>query len=214
MADPSPIFGAIDETRARTLFGDFQRRLYPKQSYVINEGDNSDYFYVLLSGKIKIVMTDDSGREVILAILGNGEHFGEFSLIDQQPRSASAVTMEESVLLLVTRDRFRDCLLKNPALAEQFMARLTHRLRAADRKIEGLALHDVYSRIARTLAELATEQDGKLVLPQKLTHQDLAHMVGASREMVTRILRDLTTGGYISIENRAITLLKKLPPAW
>jgi CRP/FNR family cyclic AMP-dependent transcriptional regulator len=208
------IFGTIDEQRAKTLFGDYQRRVYPKQSYVINEGDKSDYFYIVVSGKVKIVMTDDEGREVILAIIGPGEHFGELALIDQLPRSASAVTMEESTLLLVTRDRFRERLLNDPLLAEQFMVSLTQRLRAADRKIEGLALRDVYSRISRTLWELATEQDGKMVLPQKLTHQDLANMVGASREMVTRILRDLVTGGYISVENREITLLKKLPPAW
>lgn len=212
--NPPPIFGTIDEARAKALFGDYQRRVYPKSSYVINEGDKSDYFYVVLSGKVKIVMADDEGREVILAILGAGEHFGELSLIDQQPRSASAVTMEESTLLLVTRDRFRECLLNDPALAEQFMVSLTQRLRVADRKIEGLALQDVYSRISRTLSDLATEQDGKMVLPQKLTHQDLANMVGASREMVTRILRDLATGGYISVENREITLIKQFPPAW
>lgn len=212
--NPSTSFGTIDEARAKSLFGEFQRRVYPKHSYVINEGDKSDYFYVVLSGKIKIVIADDDGKEVILAILGDGDHFGDFSLIDQQPRSASAVTMEESVLLLVTRDRFRECLLKDPLLAEQFMISLTQRMRVADRKIEGLALGDVYSRIARTLMDLAQEQDGKMVLTQKLTHQDLANMVGASREMVTRILRDLSTGGYIAVENREITLLKKLPASW
>jgi len=208
------VFGNLDEARAKTLFKEIQRRSYPKHSFVINTGDSSDCFYLILSGKVKIALPDEEGKEVILSILGPGDHFGELSLIDGQPRSASAVTMEESTLLVVGRDRFRACLAENPDIAERVMVSPTQRLRDADRKIEGLALHDVYSRLARTLSELATEQDGKRVLPQRFTHQDLANMIGASREMITRILRDLAAGGYISIENREITLLKKLPPAW
>lgn len=213
-AIPPSIFGQLDETRAKTLFTDFQRRTYAKNSFVINAGDNSDCFYLIQSGKIKIIILDEEGKEVILSILDPGEHFGEFSLIDGQPRSASAVTMEESALLIVSKDQFRECLTKNPDIAERVMVSLTQRLRDADRKIEGLALYDVYSRLVRTLSDLSMEQDGKLILPQRLTHQDLANMVGASREMITRILRDLAIGGYISIENREITLLKKLPSAW
>lgn len=215
MSDISPlVFGNLDEASAKKLFKEIQRRSYPKNSFVINTGDNSDCFYIILSGKVKIVIPDEDGKEVILSMLGAGDHFGEFSLIDGQPRSASVVTMEESTLLIVARNRFRECLAENPDIAERIMISLTQRLRNADRTIEGLALHDVYSRLARTLSELATEQDGKRVLPQRLTHQDLANMIGASREMITRILRDLAAGGYISIENREITLLKKLPPAW
>ena len=208
------IFGRLDETSAKILFKDFQRRPYAKNSFVINVGDTSDCFYLIQAGKIKIVILDEEGKEVILSILGPGDHFGEFSLIDGQPRSASAVTMEESTLLIVSKERFRECLAENPEIAERVMVSLTQRLRDADRKIEGLALHDVYSRLARTLSELSLEQDGKYVLQQRLTHQDLANMVGASREMITRILRDLTVGGYISVENREITLLKKLPSSW
>jgi len=213
-AIPPSIFGHLDEASAKTLFTDFQRRTYAKNSFVINAGDNSDCFYLIQSGKIKIIILDEEGKEVILSILDPGEHFGEFSLIDGQPRSASAVTMEESALLIVNKDRFRECLAENPDIAERVMVSLTQRLRDADRKIEGLALYDVYSRLVRTLSDLSMEQDGKLILPQRLTHQDLANMVGASREMITRILRDLAIGGYISIENREITLLKKLPSAW
>lgn len=213
-ATPPSIFGQLDEARAKSLFTDFQRRTYAKNSFVINAGDNSDCFYLIQSGKIKIIILDEEGKEVILSILGSGEHFGEFSLIDGQPRSASAVTMEESALLIVNKDHFRECLTENPDIAERVMVSLTQRLRDADRKIEGLALYDVYSRLVRTLSELSTEQDGKLILQQRLTHQDLANMIGASREMITRILRDLATGGYISVENREITLLKKLPSAW
>lgn len=215
MSDISPsIFGHLDEARATTLFKDFQRRSYAKNSFVINAGDYADSFYLIQSGKIKIVILDEEGKEIILSILGPGDHFGEFSLIDGQPRSASAVTMEESKLLVISKERFRECLAANPDIAERVMISLTQRLRDADRKIEGLALHDVYSRLVRTLSDLSIEQDGKLVLQQRLTHQDLANMIGASREMITRILRDLAVGGYISIENREITLLKKLPSGW
>jgi CRP/FNR family cyclic AMP-dependent transcriptional regulator len=215
MSDTSPpLFGHLDEASAKVLFKETQRRVYPKNSFVINTGDTSDCFYIILSGKVKIVIPDEEGKEVILSMLGAGDHFGEFSLIDGQPRSASVVTLEESTLLIIGRDQFRACLAENPAIAERLMISLTQRLRNADRKIEGLALHDVYSRLARTLSELATDQDGKRTLPQRLTHQDLANMIGASREMITRLLRDLAAGGYISIENREISLLKKLPPAW
>lgn len=215
MSDFFPsIFDELDEAKAKILFKDLQRRSYVKNSFVINAGDNSDCFYLIKSGKVKIVILDDEGKEVILSILGSGDHFGELSLIDGQPRSASVVTMEESILLIVSKDQFRKCLAENPDVAERVMLSLAQRLREADRKIEGLALLDVYSRLVRTLSELSIEQDGKLILPQRLTHQDLANMIGASREMITRILRDLATGGYISVENREITLLKKLPSAW
>ncbi len=209
-----PVFAALDEAKAKTLFKEVQRRPFPKNSFVIHSGDQSDWFYLILSGRVKIVIPDQEGKEVILSILGPGDHFGEFSLIDGKPRSASVVTMEESTLLLVSKERFRECLDNNPDIAVRVMVSLTHRLRDADRKIEGLALRDVYSRLARTLSELATERDGKYILSQKLTHQDLANMIGASREMITRILSDLAVCGYISVENREITLLKKLPQTW
>jgi CRP/FNR family cyclic AMP-dependent transcriptional regulator len=210
----TPVFANLDEAKAKTLFKEVQRRPFPKNSFVIHSGDQSDWFYLILSGRVKIVIPDEEGKEVILSILGPGDHFGEFSLIDGQPRSASVVTMEESTLLLISKDRFRECLDNNPDIAVRVMVSLTHRLRDADRKIEGLALRDVYSRLARTLSELAKEREGKFILPQRLTHQDLANMIGSSREMITRILSDLSVCGYISVENREITLLKKLPQTW
>lgn len=209
------LFGPFDEERSKHLFGASLRRTYPKNSFVLNVGDTSDSFYIILSGKIKITLPDEDGREFILSILGPGEHFGEVALLDGKPRSASAVTMEDSTLLVVSRDQFQSGIARHPDMAEHVLTGLTERLRAANRTIENLALLDVYSRIARTLGELAVAQDdGVRVVPQRLTHQHLANMVGASREMVTRILRDLTSGGYISIDNHHISILKPLPRRW
>ncbi len=188
-------------------------RTYPRNAIVINEGDFSDGLYVLLSGRVKVFSTGDDGKEVILRYQEPGEYFGELALIDEAPRSVSVMTVEPSKLSLISRDAFRDCLAKNPDLAFQLIGELTHRIRSLTDDVKSLALLDVYGRVARVLLNRASETDGKLIA-ERLTHQELANMVGASREMVTRILKDLTTGGYITMSDKAIVINEKLPPGW
>ncbi|MGH8751006.1 MAG: Crp/Fnr family transcriptional regulator, partial [Burkholderiales bacterium] len=169
--------------------------------------------YIVASGKVKVILSTDDGKEVILAIIGKGEFFGEMAVIDEQPRSADVIAMEPTQLLVIGKSDFVNCLAHNPKMSFRIMQGLVQRLRNADRKIESLALMDVYGRVARTLLELAKPQNGQLVVGEKLSQQDLADMIGASREMVSRILRDLTLSGHIRIEAKKIILTQKLPGA-
>ena len=184
---------------------------YGKHAAILREGEKSDALYIVASGKVKVVLSTDDGKEVILAIIGKGEFFGEMALIDEQPRSADVVAMEPSQLLVIGKSDFINCLAHNPQMAFRIMQGLIQRLRNADRKIESLALLDVYGRVARTLLDLAKPEDGKLVVGGKLSQQDLADMIGASREMVSRILRDLTVSGHIRVESKKIILNQDLP---
>jgi CRP/FNR family cyclic AMP-dependent transcriptional regulator len=189
-------------------------KTFLKNTVLINEGDRSDALYVILEGKVKVYASDENGKEVILNIQGPGEYFGELALIDDVPRSASVMTLKPSRLASVSRESFEACLVENPRLALKLVRSLSQRILSLTEVVKNLALHDVYGRVTRTLCKLAREQNGRFVIEQRLTHQDIADMVGASREMVSRIMKDLSTGGYIKASNKMITINGKLPPAW
>lgn len=196
------------------LLRDAPRKTYPKNAIVITAGDVSDGLYLIENGRVRVLISDDEGREVILTTLGPGEYFGEMALIDNEERSATIATVEETCFRIVSKHTFQQALANHTNLAFEMLIGLVKRLREADRKIESLALFDVYGRLARTLLQLAKEVDGKLVIENKPTHQDLANMIGASREMVTRLLRDLVRGNYIRVENDSFVLNEKLPTRW
>lgn len=189
-------------------------KAFPKCSIILNEGDDSDFICVILEGLVKVYASDENGKEVTLNIQGPGEYFGELALIDDAPRSASVMAIKPSRLVFVSRRDFEACLAKNPSLALKLIRSLSKRVRSLTEVVKNLALQDVYGRVVRTLLKLAKEKEGHLVIDQKLTHQDLANMVGASREMVSRILKDLNTGGYIQTKEKIITITGKLPRAW
>jgi CRP/FNR family cyclic AMP-dependent transcriptional regulator len=150
-----------------------------------------------LTGRAKVTNFDEEGREIILAWLGPGEFFGEMGLIDGSPRSASVVAVEPCELLTIGKSEFRRCMQENFQVAQKLMQILVRRLREADRSIESLALLDVYGRVARLLLDMSEEEDGKRLVRKKLSKQDMARMIGASREMVSKVMRDLEAGGYI-----------------
>jgi len=152
------------------------------------------------------MMSDEQGREVILSILSPGEFFGEMGLLDDSPRSASVVTLEACELLTITKADFKRSLADNFELSLMVMRGLVKRLREADRKIGSLALMDVYGRVARLLLEMAEDINGEKVVVKKLSKQDIAKMIGASREMVSRVMKDLQLGGYIEVRGRSIAL--------
>ncbi len=189
-------------------------RQYPRNTLIICEGDYSDSLYIVLSGKVKVYLNDEEGKEVTLNIQGEGEYFGELAMLDDAPRSASVITLEETRLAVVSKSAFDECLENNPRIALTVIRGLARRLRELTENVRSLALMDVYGRVAHTLLDLAEEKDGKLVVTQRLTQRDIASMVGASREMVSRILRDLTAGGYITSKNKIITINERLPTAW
>lgn len=191
-----------------------QTRTYPANSILINEGDRTDSMYIILEGEVKVFACDESGKEVILNILGPDEYFGELALVDDQPRSASVMTLKPTKVMVVSKGDFKHCLVENPDLSFNLIRALTRQVRALTDSVKNLALMDVYGRVARTLLDLSTDINGKHVIEQKLTHQDIANMVGASREMVSRILKDLAVGGYISVDKKTITINEKLPAGW
>ena len=205
------LFSGLREEELTSMVRVAVMKNYGKHASILREGEKSDALYIVAAGKVKVVLSTDGGKEVILAIIGKGEFFGEMAMIDEQPRSADVVAMEPTQILVIGKSDFINCLAHNPQMAFRIMQGLIQRLRNADRKIESLALMDVYGRVARTLLELAKPQDGKLVVGEKLSQQDLADMIGASREMVSRILRDLTVSGHIRVESKKIILNQKLP---
>ena len=190
-------------------------RTYPTNSILINEGDNTDSLYVMLDGEVKVFASDENGKEVILNILGPGEYFGELALVDDEPRSASVKTMQPSKVMMIAKHDFKKVLADQPDIAFNMIQSLARQVRDLTNNVKSLALMDVYGRVAHTLLEMAKElDDGSMVIEQKLTHQDIADMVGASREMVSRILKDLVNGGYISIKSKIVTINEKLPAGW
>ena len=204
---------AIADPFVRELAALGRLRSYPKNTVFITEGDSSDSVFVILSGRVKIFLSDTEGHEMILDTLGPGEYVGEMAL-DGNPRSASVMTMESTAFSVVSRDPIREAIRKNPDFALEMISKIIDRARLATNSVKDLALLDVSGRVARLLLNMAVEKDGKLEIPEKLTQQEIAERVGASRDMVSRIFRDLTAGGYISVESRHITINKKPPARW
>jgi len=188
-------------------------RTFPKNTVLINEGDVGDGLYVILSGRVKVYASNEAGREFVIDFHGPGEYVGEMTL-DGAPRSASVITVEPTTTAVVNRAHFRDFILAHPDFALHLIERLIHRVRVTTGNLKSLALSDVYGRMARLLNALAQPVDGRMVVPEKLTQQDIADRVGASREMVSRIMKDLTTGGYIAVNEGRIVVLRKPPAAW
>ena len=188
-------------------------RKFPKSAVLINEGEQGDSIYIVLSGKVKVFACNEAGKEVVIAFHGPGEYVGEMSL-DGAPRSASVITIEPTACAVVSRAQFRDFILACPDFALHLIEKLIERARFSTASIKSLALSDVYGRLARLLQSLAEERDGRQVIAEKLTQQDIAERIGASRDMISRLMKDLVAGGYLALEDRAITILKRLPPAW
>jgi CRP/FNR family cyclic AMP-dependent transcriptional regulator len=208
-----PLFEGVPEADLRALAERTVTRSYPKHAILVTEGDESDSLYLILTGRVKVYLSDESGKELILAIKGPGQYFGEM-VLDSQPRSASVMTLEPAQFAVLSRADFRAFLLCHPDVALQVIQNLIRVARGLNQNVRSLAMLDVYGRVARILLELAVEQGGKLVIPEKLTQKDIAARVGASREMINRILRDLTTGGYVTIEGGRITINKAPPARW
>jgi CRP/FNR family cyclic AMP-dependent transcriptional regulator len=192
-----PIFETLDDECLKPLMRVAMLRAIPRHTVVLNAGDSTDNIYFVLSGSLKVQVSDEDGREVILSKLGPGELFGEMGVLDENPRSATVLAVEPSQVVVMGKADFKQCLIDNPDVSLFIMRNLTKRLRMADRNIESLALLDVYGRVARLLLESAETIDGRKVVTHKLTKQDIGKMIGASREMVSRVMRDLTAQGLI-----------------
>ena len=211
--DAQALLASLESPSLRDLAARGRVQSFRKDVVIIQEGDYGDTLYVLLAGRVKVFATGDNDREVVIDTHGPGEYIGEMAL-DGGPRSASVMTLEPTVCSIVTRVTLRDHIAQHPDFAFDLLAKVIRRARRATMSVKNLALLDVYGRVARLLTELAVERDGQRIVPDRLTHQDIADRVGSSREMISRLIKDLTTGGYIEVHDRLIALRKPLPPAW
>jgi len=208
-----PLFASFPDEQLRTLVSVVTRRSAPRGSVIMAAGDQIDSLYIVISGRLKVMMGDADGKEVILSLIGPGEFFGEMGLIDDGPRSASVVAIEPCELLLVTKRYFRRFMAENYDTAMTVMRVLVRRLRAADRKIGSLAMLDVYGRVARLLLDMSENVDGQRIVPKRLPKQDIARMIGASREMVSMVMKDLEMSGYFEVRGSTIVLRDTAAPS-
>ena len=201
-----PMFAGVPDTQLEAIARIAVHRKVARHTTIVRAGDSTDSLYIIISGNARVQVSDAEGREVILTLLGPGEFFGEMGLIDGSPRSADVVSSEVCELLVITKTDFKKGLSENFDLCLNIMKSLVRRLREADHKIESLALMDVYGRVAKLLLEFSVEEDGLRVIRKRLTKQDIAKMIGASREMVSRVMKDLEGSGYIRVEEGCIVL--------
>jgi CRP/FNR family cyclic AMP-dependent transcriptional regulator len=207
------LFSGLSKQEIATLAEAAIVRTYPKNTIVVTEGERSDSLYVILSGRVKVLVSDENGKDLVLNIQGPGEYFGELAL-DEGPRSASVATLETCRMAVIANDVLRHFLAEHPDAALQLIKGLIGRVRHATESLKDLALLDVYGRVAKLLLGLAKETDGRMIIDQRFTQQDIADRVSASREMVSRILKDLSVGGYITYDNGRIVVQRRPPRAW
>jgi len=188
-------------------------RAFPARAILINEGDTTDSLYIVLSGRVKVYASSDDGREVVLTEYGPGEYFGELA-IDGEKRSASVKAIEACTCRVVQASEMRQFMADYPDFAWHLTRKLGHMVRRLTEQVRSLALQDVYGRMVRVLVEMSDAVGDERVLRHKLTQQDLADRVGASREMVNRVMKELQAGGYIGQRDGRMVIQRKLPAAW
>jgi CRP/FNR family cyclic AMP-dependent transcriptional regulator len=208
-----PLFSGLDATAREVVERHSALRSVRRNTVVIQKGDESGVLYVVISGRLKVSVADEQGKEVILNTLGSGDYFGELAILGDMPRTATVVSLEDSNLLTLSRTAFLELVREQPDVALAVIRNLTARVAQLTEQVGRLALGDVYSRIRDLLNAQAFEEDGLLVTA-RFTQSEIAQMVGSSREMVSRIFKDLREGGYIRLDDRRVVILRKLPTRW
>ena len=204
-----PLFSLLTVAQAEVISGAVIKRRFKRGEALVEQGQKSNALFILLTGRARVMTSDSRGREVILATLAQGDYLGEMSIIDNEPHSATVRAEVQTDVLMLGRAEFARCLTENASMSLVVMRGLVKRLRHADRKIESLALLDVYGRVAHALLDFAVaDAQGQLLIKEKISRQDLAKMVGASREMVSRVMKDLEERGFIEALPSGATLLK------
>ncbi len=200
-----PLFAALDSSVLDEIANLLIDRKFPKDAVIFEEGSVGDYMYLIRDGQVKVTKMSDDGREKILEMLEPGDFFGEMSLLDREPRSASIKTTSACLLLALSRQDFLDLLRQNPDVAMEMIRVMSHRIRETDEQIRGLLFERVESRTRRVLLRMAKEQapgaPGRLATPT-ITHQQLADLVGTSRETITRVVKDLKDDGWLTQQGK------------
>lgn len=209
-----PLFSMLTAAQAESVAQAIVKHRFKRSEIIVEQGKKADALFIILTGRARVITSDSRGREVILASMHPGDYIGEMSLIDDEPHSATVRAELQTDVLMLGRAEFARCLPENSSMAYAIMRGLVQRLRHADRKIESLALMDVYGRVARALLEFARpEPDGTLVIRDKVSRQDVAKMVGASREMVSRVMKDLEERGLTEVlESGAMVIRERIEP--
>jgi CRP/FNR family transcriptional regulator, cyclic AMP receptor protein len=205
-----PIFSELSDADIASLARLTSRRTCPKDTVVFFENEEGDSFFMIVDGRIKVTILGDDGREVILSVLGRGDFFGEMALLDNEPRSATAIAVEDTELLSLHRNDFQSVLSDNRSIMLALIKILTARLRRANHQISTLALLDVYGRVARVIVDTARDEgkrlkDGRIAF-RRATHQEIANRIGTTRETVTRMLKDLERQGLIHIDGKEVVV--------
>jgi len=203
-----PLFAGLDRDELAPLAAMTVARGYRENVMVFSQGDRADTMYFVLSGRVKVFQTGRDGREIQLVTFGPGSYFGDM-MLDDGDRSASVMTLEPCRLGALSRDAFRDFLKRYPDAALALIKNLSRRIREMNERVLDLTLVDVYGRVVKLLLSLAHEVDGRWIVDERLTQQDIGDRVGASREMVSRVLKDLRTDNTIRVEGRRIVMLRK-----
>lgn len=198
-----PLFEHLSDTQAISLVGALEKRRFKRSEYLVEVGQKSNMLFVILSGTVNVLVTNPVGKELVLATLGVGDCIGEMSLLDNQPHSATVVAASQVDVLVLTRDGFNSCIQHNAQMSVAVMRGLVTRLRKANLKITSLALHSVFDRVARYLIEMAeVTESGQLQVRKKISHAAIAREVGASREMVSKALKEFEAQAFIyKLEN-------------
>ena len=206
-----PLFSSLKDEEIEAIYKLSVTKKCPKDAIILLEDEEGDTLFVILKGKVKVTTFSESGKEVIFSILNEGDFFGDMSLLDGKPRSATVISIEESELRLIRRSDFNKLIETHPGIALRLLEELTSRLRKADERIESLALLDVTGRVAGILLQLADERGKKsersILIKSRPTHQELANMVGTTRETVTRVLKQLENKKYISMDGKDLTII-------
>ena len=205
-----PLFSTLSDRHAETIAQAVVKKRFKRGEAIVEQGKKTNSLYIILAGRARVMTTDRRGREVILATLSQGDCIGEMSLIDSKPHSATVQADVQTDALVLSRADFATCMPEYSSLAHAVLQGVVKRLREADQKIESLALMDVYGRVARALVEAAQpDRDGNLVIRDRISRQDVAKMVGASREMVSRVMKDLEGRGFVELQPNGSTIVKE-----
>lgn len=207
-------FAELDEDAISDMAEAAELCSVDKHTVIFREGDEADGMYLIQSGTVKVFVDDENGHELTLFVETANGYFGEASLINDSVRTASVAALEPTHLLKIPKDAFLACIEKHPMVARKIASLTTERLRRATDLLRSLALENVYERLTHKLLELATDTNDSKALPRRFSHQEFANMIGASREMVGKILSDLSKGGYIETRDGILHIVKKLPHAW
>lgn len=205
-----PLFTLLTPQQAESVAQAVRKQRFRRGEAIVEQGKKADALFIVLTGRARVVATDVRGREVIIATIRQGDYIGEMSLIDDEPHSATVRAEVQTDALVLGRGEFARCLPDASSVGYAILRGLVERLRHANRKIESLALMDVYGRVARTLLDMAApDADGTLLVRDKVSRQDLAKMVGASREMVSRVMKDLEERGFVEPLDKGVLRIRE-----